>query len=393
MNVSKITTLCFSVVFISVGVFGCSKEEKAAAPKEPAKTSKKADPSIPKPDIKPDKEVAGLKAKDPLQSTVDWLTQAGIKRGSQPYTKATIMKTISLNLGNKEKITDSSLVNLANLPQLERLDLGGGQSKNKLTNACLEYLKPLVKLKGLRLTVNKKFGNEGMKHLAGLLSLEDLNLDGTTVGNAGMAELTALKNLKRLYLGSLKDFNGDGLVHLKEFTKLEKLSLQGSGIDDKGLANLKHVPGVKELSLGHLNIDEGLQHLAVLKDLTSLDLFNAKVTDKGAKHLSKLKTLTKLFLWGTQISDKGLANITGLKKITTLYISDTKITDKGMASIAKLPALDYLWINNLPISDAGLAKLGGLKKLKTIQARGTKITEAGVKKLQKKLPSIRVSIK
>jgi mono/diheme cytochrome c family protein len=90
-----------------------------------------------------------------------------------------------------------------------------------------------------------------------------LNLAGSKVTDAGLAQLAPLTNLRSLHLEKTA-ITDAGLVHLKGLTNLEYLNLYGTGVTDAGLANL-----------------EGL------KNLRALYLWGSKATDAGAEKLQK----------------------------------------------------------------------------------------------------------
>jgi Leucine-rich repeat (LRR) protein len=261
-------------------------------------------------------------------------------------------------------------------------------------NGSKEYdAESLSKLYMLRLAVKKQVDDEAIKtHVSRLTSLGSLSLDATSVTDAGLEHLASLTKLRALDLGSLKGVTGAGFEHLAKLPALEELTLQSSGVSVDDLKKLPAVlPKLKSLKLGWLKVDGAVADLAALKNLQSLDLFHTDLTDSGAKGLAAMEELQKLYLWNTAITDEGLANIKGLTNLTLLYISDTKVTDAGMAHLSGLEKLDYLWMNNLPVTDAGLKALASCKALTSVQARDTKITDAGVAALVAAVPKVRVS--
>ena len=161
--------------------------------------------------------------------------------------------------------------------------------------------------------------------------------------------------------------------------------------------------------------DEMMKDVAKLKNLTSLDLQNAKITDAGMKQVAKLENLTSLNLGGTKITGSGLKELQGLEKLDVLYLHETSVTDAGLEKISKLNNLTKLWLqgNNqvtdlgmkevaklknlneiyLPpkITDVGLKELVVLKKLTVLDIIGTRVTKTGVDELQKALPKCKIT--
>ncbi len=97
------------------------------------------------------------------------------------------------------KVTDAGLKELAGLQSLQALDLGYTQ----VTDAGLKELAGLQNLQALNLSGTQVTG-AGLKELARLKSLQTLNLSGTQVTGAGLKELAGLKSLQALYLGGTK---------------------------------------------------------------------------------------------------------------------------------------------------------------------------------------------
>jgi hypothetical protein len=104
---------------------------------------------------------------------------------------------------------------------------------------------------------NTRVPDAGLAHLKDM-SLTELYLGGTPIGDAAPTYLKGLKSLTRLFLNQTL-VSDAGLMHLKEIKGLTWLSLQGTSVSDAGLA-----------------------HLKVLKSLVYLDLRQTKVTAKGA---------------------------------------------------------------------------------------------------------------
>ena len=55
--------------------------------------------------------------------------------------------------------------------------------------------------------------------------------------------------------------------------------------------------------------DDGLQHLAGLKNLQSLAILGNNVTDAGLRHLTRLKSLKRVIIWSGRVTPTGLQNL------------------------------------------------------------------------------------
>src|ERR1043165_6978047 len=106
--------------------------------------------------------------------------------------------------------------------------------------------------------------------------------------------------------------------------------------------------------------DAGLQELAGLKSLQSLNLSNNKLTDMGLKELAGLKSLQSLDIGNTQVADAGLKELARLKSLQSLDIGNTQVADAGLKELARLKSLQRLFLYGTNVSDAGLKDLAGL---------------------------------
>lgn len=150
--------------------------------------------------------------------------------------------------------TDELLVEVSKLTRLEDLQLNGSE----VTDAGLAFLSGLTKLKHLTLR-KSKVTDAGLIHLKALTNLEQLHLGETDCGDAGLKHLRGLPRLKMLGLRYTKIAEGE-FVNLKEMTNLEELRIGGNTIGDVGLVQLKKLTGLKILGLSGTDVtDDGVE--------------------------------------------------------------------------------------------------------------------------------------
>jgi len=132
-------------------------------------------------------------------------------------------------------------------------------------------------------------------------------------------------------------------------------------------------------------------HLAVLKDVRSINLSETLITDAGLVHLAKLPNIRRLFLYGTKVTDKGLPHLKGLVSLETLCLDETRVSDEGLENIRGLKALEVLHLRSrLPVSDRSIPLIIRFEKLRELKVAGTKITPEGLERLKRKLPDCRI---
>jgi RNA polymerase sigma factor (sigma-70 family) len=125
------------------------------------------------------------------------------------------------------------------------------------------------------------------------------------------------------------------------------------------------------------------------RDVVTVNLVATKVTDDELRWLSVFPNLRILYLHHTSIGDAGVANLRDLKSLTTLDLFDTRVTDAGMEHLAEwMPHLEWLELSDTQVTDAGLRFLKGLRHLRHLDVRRTKVTDAGVEDLRRALPGL-----
>jgi endonuclease YncB( thermonuclease family) len=209
------------------------------------------------------------------------------------------------------------------------------------------------------------------------------------VTEAGLGQLKNLPNLRSVDLGSQGVTDG-GLKHLATLRQLEELNINWSKVSPAAvLALVQDRSNMRRLEIGGVPFrDEDLAKLKNLTELRTLSLRGTLVTDKGMEHLKPFGKLQRLSLMSTSVGDAGLERLAGLTNLEDLDLDRTKITDAGLAKIKNLRNLRRLQFAHTAITDPGLEHLENLSSLKTLNTNGTKITKDGLDRLRKRLPQL-----
>src|SRR3546814_15053073 len=67
--------------------------------------------------------------------------------------------------------------------------------------------------------------------------------------------------------------------------------------------------------------------------------------------------LQTLELWDTRVTDEGLAHLAGMRNLKRLNLQNTKITDKGIGQLRSLTVLESIKLGKKEVTDAGLSPL------------------------------------
>jgi Leucine-rich repeat (LRR) protein len=247
-------------------------------------------------------------------------------------------------------VTDAEMLDLARLPQLQRLDL----SHTRITDDGLLYLKPLKEVQDLNL------------------------LYAEQITDQGMAAIKQWKNLKRLNLRGTRIFDGT-LAILSGLTQLESLDIAYTQVTDNGLDALVPLTHLKELSIGRSKV--GKNALEVLRLLPTLEYL-----DLGGPHPGPGGYRTTA---GTPMDDDVPGAISELKQLRVLKLSYSQIRADGLRLLGSLDQVSKLSLTGCPrVDDGALAELAKWKSLKYLDVQETSVTEQGVAHLEKSKPGL-----
>jgi len=206
----------------------------------------------------------------------------------------------------------------------------------------------------------KGLNDETLASLSGLSLLDELGIDGMTLGDEGFKHFTALTNLRSLSLfhpsWNFKAFTGAGLSHLKELPKLEKLTFAGSTAGDVAL--------------------ESVGQLTQLKDFRT---WHTAQTQAGNAHLLKLSNLKELYI-GQRLPMGGKP-------------SAPSFDDSTLATLARIKTLERITLTEARLTLSGIAQLKALSGLKSLKILQVDLPEEDVKKLDATFPGVKVEFK
>jgi uncharacterized protein (TIGR03067 family) len=180
---------------------------------------------------------------------------------------------------------------------------------------------------------------------------------------------------------------------LAKLKHLEQLDLGGTGLSDAGMKDVAKFKQLRMLWLAGTHVtDDGLKELASLDQLNYLFLANDKITGVGLRHLTGLKSLKSLTLRGLLLTDAGVKELAALKQLQRLDLYESSLNDAGMKELARLEQLAWLNLSGTKVTDAGLKELFGHKNLRTLRLYRTLATAAAINDLQKSVPHCRIEI-
>ncbi len=176
---------------------------------------------------------------------------------------------------------------------------------------------------------------------------------------------------------------------LASWKQLRSLFVMRAAITDMGLSHLALHPRLERLALNDTPLsDEGLRHVGHAPHLVRLSLGCESLSDDGLKHLAPLQHLNALDISRGRITGVGLRHLAGRLRNGGLRVY-RNCTDEGLEEIAKaFPHLSTLEVGGTTFTDVGLSRLSGLSRLHTLIVEFGSAIDHSVKCLRQ-LPALR----
>jgi len=200
----------------------------------------------------------------------------------------------------------------------------------------LEHLREL-RLEGLDLSPRQQLSAHLITRLT---NLTRLSLCDCALANAELASLAAMPNLEEFVLQRPRHYeralpkdgkviwevcavNNDGLVHFRSMKRLRRLALRDVRWN---------VPDGVDLPRPDWVVQGAEGAIAPQRRWTARDV---EVNDAGMEHLAALAELESLDLSGSPVTAAGLLKLRGLKKLRELVVADVPLTDDDKAQLQK----------------------------------------------------------
>ncbi len=264
-----------------------------------------------------------------------------------------------LNFGGTKRITDDGLRHVARLSRLQELDLSdhpGGQ----ITDRGLEVLSDLRELRRFQMCWQSGVTDLGVANLRSCDRLESVDLMGTYTGDGAIAALGAKPKLHRLKTG--RKVTDAALPLLHEFPVFKAWH---GGAVKYGLMSADAEPN--HLLLDGPFTDGGLASLAGLDGLFGLSFFwhISALTGAGLAGLAHLPNLGFLGCEGKLCDDEAMRHIGAIPRLRMLMGQGTVATDHGFENLSRSRTLEYIWGRECPnLTGRGFAALSTMPALR-----------------------------
>ena len=268
-------------------------------------------------------------------------------------------KVTSLDLSGSQRITDEGLKYLARMPQLRELNLShhpGGL----ITDRGLEVLQHLRELRVFQMCWQSGVTDEGISNLRFCDQLEEVDLLGTNTGDGAIAALTGKPNLRQFKTG--RNVTDDGLPLLHQFPVFK--TWQGGEVE-YGLMSFGAEP--TNLLIDGPFTKDGLASLHGLDGVFGLSFFwhTSHLRGDDLHSLASLLNLGYLGCQGELCDDDAMRYIAALPQLRMLMGQGTVATDNGFRTLSRSQTIEYIWGRECPnLKGPGFAALAEMRALK-----------------------------
>jgi len=248
-------------------------------------------------------------------------------------------------------VADADLPRLAQMQDLRRLDL----SLTRISDRGLRALKSAPAIEELNLYFAEQITDEGASVVRNWKHLKKLNLHGTKITDSTLEFLAGVPTLEWLDISSAQ-ITDTGLEQLSALTNLKWLAMGGNKLTDASLQFLRQMPQLEYLDIGgqqrtdsglwSLTVtDAGMQSIAAVTELRELRMEGRAVTARGLEALKRLTRLERLQLQGCKrLTDDAASVLGSMTQLQILDLKDSSLSEQAVTRVrAALPNCQVLF--------------------------------------------------
>ncbi len=222
-------------------------------------------------------------------------------------------------------------------------------------------------------------------------NLNHLGLGASPLSGDGLRALAGTESLTRLYINSCPNLATEDAASLLGLPNLETLHVHGNGWGPAAAEPIGRLTSLRNLSLDENPLgDEGIAHLAGLRQLRELRAWDVGMTDASVEAIVGMRTLQILSIGGNPgITDASIPLLSRMDSLRELQVGASGITLAGIQKLqAALPNCvvyahtssnsDELDLRGQIVSDATLPRIIAGQQPKTLILEGPGITDASV---------------
>jgi hypothetical protein len=285
-----------------------------------------------------------------------------------------------LDLSGSRALTDAGVRCLAKLPALIEVNLAG----SGVTDNGLEVFRELPGIRTMRLGHHTTVSDRGIANLRSCERLEFVDLMGTPTGDGAIEALTAKPNLCRFYAGNL--VSDQGLLQFHDFPAFKTWA--GGDVHFE-LDAFDAFPTYLFLNMKTRFSNAGLANLAGLEGLFAVNFFattgshafddaGSRVTAAGVASLAGLSHLGWLGCCARLGNDATMREVAAMARVRMLFGQDMVAGDDGFAALVRSPTIEYINGRRTPnLGTLGFSALAEMPVLRGLSMSCRNVSDEG----------------
>ncbi len=308
---------------------------------------------------------------DLLEDSLERLSFTGSQIGNPTLARVSQLHNLTRLDISHTKIDDTGLQQLHNLAMLEFLSVSGTQITPTGLSRLLQQVDVFVlELGGLDWSL------EQIDSIP-LDNIQSLSLRGLPITDEWVSEFLRFES--GMYLLDLSDTDVTGSFLATEGLSIDELNLNGTQVTDAVLAEHLAAGVVNKLSVDRTRVT-AMGIASIVPFVQQLTFGETEISeDEIVKHAAGY--LTHLGLNATKFSGESFSKWTGDSMLSELDMSDSGISDATIAHIRNLKGLNRLSLARTAVTDDCLELICELD-IGELDISGTEITAAGLAKTQ-----------
>jgi hypothetical protein len=241
--------------------------------------------------------------------------------------------------------SDDGLRSLAGLAGIVDLDLFWHVTA--LTENAFAHLIALPNLASIGAD-GKLSSNAAMRHMAAMPRLRQVRIQESIATDEGFEALSRSQTLERIWGRVCPHFGSRGFTALSSMPLLRTLGIGCANVDDAALSALPRFPSLRELTPIGVK-DDGFRHVGACDRLERLTcMYCRDITDAATAHIARLR-ISYYYAGLTQITDRSLETLGGMTALEQIELYQCLgVTDAGLGHLVRLPKLREVHVGGSP---------------------------------------------
>ena len=197
-----------------------------------------------------------------------------------------------------------------------------------------------------------------------------------------LADCSTAPRLREVIIRDAQKVTDAGLQHLASLSQVETIDLSGTPIHGQGLRALARCNRLRCLRLNRTAVrDAAFEAIADLDNLAVLDLNDTPISGEGFRHLRKMDHLEEISLQRTCLSEDGLLCVSQLPHVARLDLKNARLSGTGVQYLGGMESLGTLDLSDASVPITALLGMSTPKSLRNLALDGLPLCDEHVSRM------------